>query len=416
MAVGTLAVTSSEGCGAVRSRRWLALALVLVLIGSASIMRDRTSPMPTPILSTVASHVPIDKASWLVVDQRTHRAFLTGDMANVVTVIDTRSGALMHMGHVAAPDGLAIDERTGRVFVTDGAFGTVHMLDATTGAELRIVTVSHGANAVAVDEQTGHVFVSNEGDHSLSMLDARTGTLLRTLMVPPSSNVAPLLIDPRTHRGFTFDFVAERVGVFDTQTGALIHTATFTGGIGDPALDVPLDRFFISGNTQIYVLDARTGTSLPSTLVGRGAHSIMAVNERTGDLLLDDGLGGTYNVRRGIILRGRGAGLTPWSIAIDPRINRAFVVSDYDAVGDVGLVVLDARTGHMRRTIALGPDLQAVAVDEGIRRVIVVSAGGSVPVADPWAWVPDPLRHLLPPQPKTRTVPPSVIVLDETRL
>ncbi len=90
-----------------------------------------------------------------------------------------------------------------------------------------------------------------------------------------------------------------------------------------------------------------------------------------------------------VVLRTVRVGLHPGAIAVDERTRRAFVVDEgRDAVnGHAGargsVSVLDAATGAVLRTTAVGVGANAVAVDEQAGRVFVVNTSdGSVSVLD----------------------------------
>ena len=143
----------------------------------------------------------------MAVDARTKRLFVVNVDEDTVSVLDARSGALLHTVHVGqSPTAVAVDERTGRVFVVNSHTdpyripterGSVSMLDARSGAALRTIPVGWDPTVAAVDERKGRIFVVNRnidsrgrliGNGSVSVLDARSGTVLRTIPV----GVAPI--------------------------------------------------------------------------------------------------------------------------------------------------------------------------------------------------------------------------------
>jgi DNA-binding beta-propeller fold protein YncE len=128
----------------------------------------------------------------------------------------------------------------------------------------------------------------------------------------------------------------------------------------------------------------------------------------------------------GRILRTVPVGPAPRALAVDTRSRRVFVVNEgsYDAKGytikDGSLSVLDALAGRVLRTVPLQGNGGLIAVDERAGRAFVTTYGRRVvrPV-DPWAWVPSSLRRRLPflPTPPAPHVaaPVSVTVIDATQ-
>lgn len=141
----------------------------------------------------------------MAVDTRTHRLFVLTSPDNTLSVLNTRTGALLRTAPVGAVParmgqaGLALDTRTGRVVISNPADDTVYVLDARSGTVVRAVALGTDAGdlqgAVAADEGTSRAFVS--GRNGTRVVDTRTGAVMRTL--PASYQVA---VDPCTRHVF----------------------------------------------------------------------------------------------------------------------------------------------------------------------------------------------------------------------
>jgi hypothetical protein len=110
-------------------------------------------------------------------------------------------------------------------------------------------------------------------------------------------------------------------------------------------------------------------------------------------------------------------------MAVDGRHGR-IVVGTRDTTAETPartgrVLVLDARSGRILHTLLRNAAPVALAVDERAGRAVVVSYGGTVARPDAWRWVPlwlrAPLSFLVPPRPRTSTVPTSASILDLTR-
>jgi YVTN family beta-propeller protein len=179
--------------------------------------------------------------------------------------------------------------------------------------------------------------------------------------------------------------------------------------------------------TDVSTLDISTGAVLGTTPVGR-APQVLAVDTRTGHVFVvntGDGTVSVLDARSGALLRTVAIGPNPRAMAIDERTGRVFVaLAGPTSPGSVfmsasSVRVLDARSGSILRTVTIGPDPRAVAVDEAIGRAFVVSGGGRVRAADAWGgvllWLRRWLPFLPPLGPRTHWVPSGVTVLDATR-
>jgi YVTN family beta-propeller protein len=142
-------------------------------------------------------------------------------------------------------------------------------------------------------------------------------------------------------------------------------------------------------------------------------------------------LSGHADASKGRMLRTVAVGKNPRAIAIDKRHGRVFVLTAGDAdpvraciPTEHGAVsVLDARTGRVLRTIPIGVAPRAIAVDERTGRAFVLNAGGamSIRATDAWSWLPGWVRRRLPFIPaapsgvRVQVAPASIMVLDATR-
>jgi DNA-binding beta-propeller fold protein YncE len=217
----------------------------------------------------------------LAVDQQTARAFVIGPQthlgapcgdsggdAGLVSVLDTRSGTLRHVGLLGSwPDALAVDERTARVFVALSS-GTVDVLDARDGTLLRSVHLGGQPTALAVDERRARVYVADAAAGALSLLDAASGTVLVTRRIDPLASAASAAPD-----ALAVDAARDRV-----------YLST-TGPLG-PGPRGPMP----SGNGTLYVLEARTGVVLWRIVVGVVPQAV-AVEESSGRVVVVNGGG-----------------------------------------------------------------------------------------------------------------------------
>lgn len=186
----------------------------------------------------------------------------------------------------------------------------------------------------------------------------------------------------------------------DTRRGHIfVLTSDGIGYNGDPG-----------GRGRVVMLDAATGAVLRTTLVGTvpsvvnfvtGSADIsaLAVDEQTGRVFVANqpgpapGFGLTHPPRRppgsvsvldaatGALVRTTPVGIFPVALADDAPAGRAFVVNagtTYDTEGAPrGTVsVLDAATGRLVRTVALGAAGGSVVVDARRGRVYVTTGDG----------------------------------------
>lgn len=266
---------------------------------------------------------------------------------------------------------VAVDGRAGHAFVLDNGRRRVVLLDLTTGVRLRTIAVGRNPARIVVDEEAGRALVSNLDDGAVSVLDARDGFVLG--VVPAGGG--PITIDARSGHAFVVDTdVPGHVTMLDLRRGVALHAIAAGNLPGQGVVDARAGRVYIPGSpgnssdTVLTALDARTGRFVGSAYLGPTGSGAAMIQDAAGTLAVDSGRGRVYGV--------------------------AFGRADANgrATGAGVLRVLDARTGNVLRSVAVGVNPLAVAVDGRTGRVVVVDAGGAAAGSDPWS----PLRRVLP--------------------
>ena len=432
-----------------RAQGRVVLGLLVLLVGVAGARRTEAGPVVHVIARRTLDGTPLA----IALEGAPQRedpggpAFVLTSDDHGVEVLDPRSGALR--GTLAAgsnPLTLAVDTRTGRVFVAGYdpgpptaslgsccANGTarVRVLDIGSGRLVQAVPVGLPPIALAVDAQHGRVFVSScsptDRTSRVSVLDARSGRLLRTLVIGPFARA--VAVD--TRRGHAFVVAADgsergQVSMLDSSGSRPLRTVAVAPAPDAMAVDERTGRVFVLTPRSVGVLDSHSGALLRMTRLGSDLVSL-AVDEQTSRVFAtaETALRGTGSVsvldaRSGQLLRTVAVDLLPVAVAVDERHHRVFVASQSlaDGGGPPGpgsVNVLDAASGAILRTVAIGGAPSAVAVDAWTGHVLVLSGAGTAAPAgwrERWRaglhrWLPWlPLRR-----PRTDVVPAGVTVL-----
>src|SRR5213592_647801 len=116
----------------------------------------------------------------------------------------------------------------------------------------------------------------------------------------------------------------------------------------------------------------------------------------------------------GRLLRTIALGLRPAGLAVDERTGHVFVTARRTTTGSSAqgsLCILGGWRGAIVRAIPLDSP-GAVAVDQRSGHVFVINDQEIAHVSDVWGWVPGWLRHWLPPllspTPRIHTIPPRL--------
>ncbi len=445
-----------------------------------------------PVRGLIARSIEFGPTSLLALAPAIRRSYVSSTVAGngviaggFVSVVDSGAGTVVRAIASAPqtlPLALAVDRRARRLFVVDGANptltldgnkGRVVVLDARSGRPVAEALVDRGPTAIAVDERLGRAFVASRsvdkngvqhGPSRLSVLDSSNGRVLHIIAIPPAM-AGGMAVDATTDRVFALvdsipvqDPYIGRVATIDARTGRVIGMATVgslprdmivatvpTGRRGATAERVfVLNAGYPPTNGGVSVLDGRTGALVRADLFpGATGATAMAVDPRNGRVFVATGHrdGKGNNVAPGGVvmldgysgraLRTVTIGANPSALAVDERRGRVFVavVGDSDfgrpydpPKGPGSVTVLDAHNDSVLRTMTVGVNPFELVVAAPAGRVFVLDGGDTISgrAADGWAWLPSWLRQrvpFLPPPPGNtdRVVPPDVEVLDATR-
>lgn len=230
-----------------------------------------------------------------------------------------------------------------------------------------------------------------------------------------------------------------RVAMLATGTARLLHVLKVPGGTIVATLDARRDRLYVARGTNVLVIDSRrdallrviaTAPSGPSWRMG--ALSLTAgVNPWQLPKLMVDAHSGhvalvlpfpnqspvqsrtvLLNDRR--VLRVIPVPVTPFATALSMDDRRdQLLVSD-----GRHLVIVDMRTGAILRSITLAA-ADDVAIDSTTNHAAVLGMEPrQVTPADPWRWLPDGLRRIVPMISRSRppyVMPGRVTIIDLAR-
>jgi len=448
----------------------VAMLVVIVAVGVGGIWWTQAADPDTTVLASTRVG---NGAMAVALDARVGHVFVADQDSHDIAMLDATSGqlirtislgndptALASLNLPFAPSLLAVDARHDTLYVASPASPAVIVLDALTGRVRQVIHAPGLPVSIAVAPALGRVLGVGEAFsdrtrpvifRSMATVYATGGALIHRAVFDPQGTIGGsyqdggVAVDERT--GLTFigtlsaNGMSNAVHVLDVRTGALLRTVTVGSRIHPPtaaAVDERTGRVFVAMGTanSVGVLDARSGAVLRSIPVGPSPMAL-AVDARLGHVFvvnygpadasrspLGNGNVSMLDATSGRVLGTVAVGEAPRAVAVDQRDGRVFVLNGGHSDGaerviDPGSVsVLDARTGRVVRTVRVGDLPVAVAVDEQRGRAFVATYGHVVE-ADRWAWLPGWLRGRLPcvPPPPVRASAPSssVSIIDATR-
>jgi YVTN family beta-propeller protein len=182
-------------------------------------------------------------------------------------------------------------------------------------------------------------------------------------------------VDPRTHHVFVTNWGDNTVSMLDAASGRVLRVAAVGHTPSAVAVDERASRAFVLNVNpdSVSVLDTVRGVVLRT--VPFSHLSDVAVDERAGHVFVLDGPDGMLgkavmlDARSGRVVHTAALGKGSRPVAIDSRTQRAFVPNAEDGT----VSVLDTVTGRVVRTVRVGSLPYAAAVDERTSRVFVTN-------------------------------------------
>ena len=217
-------------------------------------------------------------------------------------------------------DYLALDSAAKRLYVSRSTH--VNVVDLTTGTVVGDIPDTSGVHGIAFDPKSGHGFTSNGRANTVTIFDLKT--LAKVSEVPVGTNPDCIVFDPATERVFTFNGGSNDATAIDGATGKVLGTVALPGR---PEYAVADGKGMLYDNIE-------------------DKSEVVAVNAKT--LKVED----TWPLAPGD---------GPSGIAIDPKTRRIFSVC-----GNQKMTVLDADTGRLVTTLAIGNGPDASAFDPSL--------------------------------------------------
>jgi DNA-binding beta-propeller fold protein YncE len=211
------------------------------------------------------------------VDLAGNRLFLSGEAANAVLVMDTRTNKLIHtISDVDEPHSLLYLPAVKQLWVVAGGDGSVKIFNSETYALMESIKVTDGADSSAYDSAKHLFYVAAGGKDAkmayslINIIDTKARKHVGDIKVE-STNLEALALEKNGPRIFVNIRDKSMVGVVDREK----RTVTSTWPLGELQGNTPLTfdpvnrRVFVVGRKppSLVVLDSETGkivASLPT--------------------------------------------------------------------------------------------------------------------------------------------------------
>jgi DNA-binding beta-propeller fold protein YncE len=265
---------------------------------------------------------------YVVYDPAGDRLFIAHNKA--VMVVAAADGKLLGEIPADGAHGTALVPEKNRGFITNGRAGTVTVFDLSTLKPAGEIKAGENPDAIIYDSYSKRIIVMNGRSHDLMAIDPDS---LKVVATVPLGGKLEFAAADRGHIYVNVEDTGEIVSV-DSKAWKLEQRWKLEG-CEEPsglALDAHNHRLFsVCGNSQMFVVDARTGAILDKVPTGAGTDAAAFDSDRKlafssngeGTLtVVRQGKGGKYEVVENDSTQ-RGAR----TMALDPRTHRIFTVT-----------------------------------------------------------------------------------------
>jgi DNA-binding beta-propeller fold protein YncE len=222
-----------------------------------------------------------------------------------------------------------------RLYVSRGTH--VQVIDLVKDTLVGDIPNTNGVHGIAIAVEFGKGYISDGRDSAVTVFDLKTLATLKKIKID-AVNPDAIVYDPFTKRVFTFNGRSSNATAIDASTDAIV---------GNMALDGKPEFAASDANGKMYV-----NLEDKSKIVEFDPKDLKVLN--TWSLAPGDG---------------------PSGLAIDPENHRLF-----SGCGNKKMVVLDAQSGKLIDTIAIGEGVDACGFDPGTQFAFSSNGEGTLTV------------------------------------
>jgi DNA-binding beta-propeller fold protein YncE len=247
----------------------------------------------------------------------------------------TVSSTIHNVGNL--PVAIAVDPARHYAYVVDTSGHSVVVRNTVSHARVATVPVSQdGLDALAIDTTTHTVWVVNQYFGAATVIDENTNTVVDTILIATSQGEQPtaIAIDPARHRAYVSNLDHTTV-VLDTQHRRVLTTWPNVGA-GGVAIDRSRNVVLVAAphDGTVTFVDAPTGTILKTLNTGHWP-SFIAIDPRLDRAYVTGSVAANTITMLDLSLRKQLGSVptqdAPDGVAVDSRTGTVYVANGFDA-------------------------------------------------------------------------------------
>jgi outer membrane autotransporter protein len=358
-------------------------ALYSIALGSAKgVRRGRPSAQVASLLA--AGLIACCWAARTCDAQIQVEAYITNNLSNNVSVIDTRTNSVVRAIPVGLkPEGVAVSPDGRFVYVANTNSNTVSVINAVTNAVVSLPTMGSFPIGVAVTPDGKFAYVTNQNSNNVSVIDTTTNKVALDMVGSSPIGVA---VAPGGRLVYVVNNLSNSVSVINTTTNAVTSFPVGSGSLPIGVAVSPDGKFAYVTNTQtktVSVIDTTTNVVVASPAVGSFPVGVVVTPDGKFVYVANPGdssvsvIDTTTNTTVGSPIALDNLGLSPEGLAITP--NGGFVYTGNIITNNVS-VINTATNSVVNPPIPVGSG--PVAFGNFIGPNIIVALGGPLLIAN----------------------------------
>jgi YVTN family beta-propeller protein len=233
----------------------------------------------------------------IVVDAKTHRAYVADHGSNSIAVIATDTWKVVDSIAVpGSPDALLFSG-DGRLYWTDANAGTLSLLDLRTKQDVARTDLGGTPRDLAMDSARHLLFATLQDTHDIVVIDPQLKVVNRWVL--NASQPTGLVYDPQHHE--LYAAVRFAVIAISADTGAEVDRVAAPAGVDSLWLDPDSQTLYAAGQGSLLVMQAKGRLSKVDEVATAGVKGHLVAYDPDKRLLLVPG--GSQGRSKLLILR-----------------------------------------------------------------------------------------------------------------
>lgn len=259
----------------------------------------------------------------------------------------------------ASPTGVGVNHKTSKVYVALSSSGTVSVISGATNTVVGTVTVGNNPQGIGVRPNGNKIFVANSGDSTVSVINGSKEFDRVVATIPVPAGAARFIgVNTRTNKMYVTG--SGTVSVIDGDSDTVVATIGPIPNLLGLGVNSVTNKIYATSYfplSTVTVIDGNTNSIVGTVPVGLGPDAV-GVNSATNMIYIASVQSGTVDVIDGstdtvvatVNLQGSLGG-GPTGVAVNSVTNTIYVSN----------------------SIFFGPDLNTVAVIDGVTNTLVAT-------------------------------------------